>query len=220
MSVSYGSILTSGPPRLRGWLHAGIFPLSVAAGAALVAVADTASARISCAVYAATAALLFGVSALYHRGRWSPRATRLLRRLDHASIFLIIAGTYTPFAVLLLDGSAQLVLLSVVWVGALAGSTFRILWLGAPRWLYTATYIALGWTAAFFVPAFVTAADLSVLALAAGGGLLYSAGALVYAIRRPDPWPHWFGYHEVFHACTLAAYVAHYAGVSLLLAGG
>ncbi|MGH3341628.1 MAG: PAQR family membrane homeostasis protein TrhA [Carbonactinosporaceae bacterium] len=216
MSVSYS--LPGSPPRLRGWLHAGIFPLSLGAGTALVAVADTASARISCGVYAATAALLFGVSTLYHRGRWSPQATQLLRRLDHASIFLIIAGTYTPFAVLLLDGSTRLLLLSLVWSGALAGSTFRILWLGAPRWFYTATYLGLGWTAAFFVPAFVTAADPAVLALAAAGGLLYSTGALVYAVRRPDPWPHWFGYHEVFHACTLAAYVAHYAGVALLLA--
>jgi len=200
-------------PRLRGWLHAAAFPVAVVAGVVLVAVADSTRARVATAVYALTAALLFGISALYHRGTWSPRAHGILKRLDHANIFLIIAGTYTPFTLLLLDGAQGRLLLWGVWGAALAGVAFRVLWVGAPRWLYTPVYIALGWAAVFYLPELHDAGGLAVLLLLLAGGVPYSAGAVVYAARRPDPSPRWFGFHEVFHSFTLAAYVVHYVAV-------
>jgi len=208
-------LLEAVKPRLRGWLHAGVFPLSVAASIVLVCLAGTAEARIACAVYGVTAALLFGVSAVYHRGTWSPRAHAVLRRLDHANIFLIIAGTYTPFALLLLDGGRGRLLLWLVWAGALAGIGFRLFWSDAPRWLYTPVYIALGWAAVFFLPDFVSKGGVAVLVLLLVGGVLYSVGGLVYAAQRPDPSPRWFGFHEVFHSLTLAAYTVHYIAVSM-----
>jgi hemolysin III len=181
----------------------------------LVVLSPSTQARVATAVFAVTAALLFGVSAVYHRGRWSPRTHGVLKRLDHANIFLIIAGTYTPFTLLLLHRDDARVLLSLVWGGALAGVAFRVLWVGAPRWLYVPVYIALGWAAAFWLPEFRTAGGPAVLALVIAGGVLYSLGGLVYGLKRPDPSPRWFGFHEVFHALTVAAFVAHYVGVSL-----
>ncbi|MGZ4485667.1 MAG: PAQR family membrane homeostasis protein TrhA [Nocardioidaceae bacterium] len=202
-------------PHLRGWLHAGTFPLAVAAGIVLVVLADGARATVAAAVYATSAALLFGVSAIYHCGHWSPRTERLLKRLDHSNIFLIIAGTYTPFSLLLLDAQRGRTLLWIVWAGALAGIAFRVLWVGAPRWLYTPVYIALGWVAVLYLPDILRTGGVAVVTLLAVGGALYSLGALVYATKRPDPSPRWFGFHEVFHALTLAAYVAHYVAVSI-----
>ncbi|HEY8456444.1 MAG TPA: hemolysin III family protein [Actinopolymorphaceae bacterium] len=204
-------------PKLRGWLHAGTFPLAVVAGIVIVILAPTTEARIATAVFAVTAALLFGVSGLYHRGQWSPRTAAILRRLDHANIFLIIAGTYTPFTLLLLDRTSAQVLLTVVWVGALVGVAFRVLWLGAPRWLYVPVYVALGWAAAFWLPDFFARGDAAVVTLILVGGVLYSGGAIIYAMRKPNPSPRWFGFHEVFHACTVGAFGAHYAGLSLAL---
>jgi hemolysin III len=201
-------------PRLRGWVHAGTFPLSVVAGIVLVLLSPDA-ARTPNAVFAVTAALLFGVSALYHRGRWSPRAHGVLKRLDHANIFLIIAGTYTPFTVLLLPPGRARLLLWIVWAGALAGVAFRVLWVGAPRWLYVPVYIALGWVAVAFLPDFLRTGGVAVLALVVAGGLLYTLGGLVYGIKRPDPSPRWFGFHEVFHVLTVLAFLAHYVGVSI-----
>jgi hemolysin III len=203
-------------PRLRGWLHAGVFPVAVVAGVVLVALAPTGRPRAATAVFAATAALLFGVSAIYHRGSWSPRTHGILKRLDHANIFLIIAGTYTPFAVLLLGDDEGTVLLWVVWAGAVLGAAFRIGWVEAPRWLYTPVYLALGWVAVFYLDDLLATGGTTVMVLLAVGGVLYSAGALVYALRRPDPSPRWFGFHEVFHAFTLAAFVVHYVAVSLV----
>ena len=206
-------------PRLRGWLHLGIFPVAVVAGAVFVAVAPTPSARASGAVYTLTAALLFGVSALYHRGRWSPRVRAVLRRFDHANIFLIIAGTYTPFTILLLDSRNARILLSLVWFGAITGVLFRVFWLGAPRWLYVPIYLGLGWAATFWLPSFGARGGAAVLTLIIAGGLLYSAGAVVYALKRPDPSPRWFGFHEIFHACTLAGFLTHHVGVWLAAFG-
>ncbi|MFL6133198.1 MAG: hemolysin III family protein [Nocardioidaceae bacterium] len=202
-------------PRLRGWLHAGTFPVTVAAGIVLVALADGTRETVATAVYAATAALLFGVSALYHRGRWSPRVERALKRLDHSNIFLIIAGTYTPFSVILLGENGGSTLLWIVWVAALAGIAFRVLWIGAPRWLYTPVYLALGWVAVFYLGDLLHTGGPAVVTLLAVGGGLYSLGGVVYALKKPDPSPRWFGFHEVFHALTLAAYVVHYIAVSL-----
>ena len=192
-----------------------MFPVSVAAGIVLVALAGTGEARIAAAIFTSTAALLFGTSALFHRGSWSPRVHRLLRRLDHSSIFLIIAGTYTPFAVLALPPSKGRVLLWIVWVSALVGAALSVFWVSAPRWLYTPAYLALGWVAIFYLPDFLTGAGLAVLVLIVVGGALYSVGALIYGLKRPNPSPRWFGFHEVFHALTVAAFIVHYVAVSL-----
>jgi hemolysin III len=202
-------------PKLRGWLHAGMFPASVAAGITLICLAHSVRAAAACAVYSVTAWLLFGVSAVYHRGNWSPRGEAMLRRLDHSNIFLIIAGTYTPLTVLLLPSGEGNVLLWLAWAGAVAGIAFRVLWVGAPRWLYTPCYIALGWAAVFYLPDFLHTGGTTVVVLIVVGGLLYSAGGVVYAVMRPNPSPDWFGFHEVFHGLTVAAFGAHYAAISL-----
>jgi hemolysin III len=202
-------------PHLRGWLHAGTFPLAVAAGIVLIALAEGTRATVATAIYATTASMLFGVSAVYHRGHWSPRIEKLLKRLDHSNIFLIIAGTYTPFSLLLLDDDKGRMLLWLVWAGALAGIAFRVFWVGAPRWLYTPVYIALGWVAVFYLKDILETGGVAVVTLLAVGGLLYSVGGVVYAIKRPNPSPRWFGFHEVFHALTLGAFVTHYIAVSI-----
>ncbi|MER8182894.1 hemolysin III family protein [Kitasatospora sp. NPDC094015] len=203
-------------PKWRGWLHAGMFPASLAAGIVLICLADSTAARVACTVYAVSAWMLFGVSAVYHRFDWGPRGDAVLRRLDHANIFLIIAGTYTPFTILLLHGTAQQVLLWLVWGGALAGIGFRVFWVGAPRWLYTPCYVALGWAAVFFLPDFLHNGGAAVLTLIVVGGVLYTLGGLVYGLKRPDPSPRWFGFHEVFHAFTLGAFIVQYVGISLV----
>jgi hemolysin III len=210
-----GDMLRAVKPRLRGWLHAGTFPVSVVAGIVLVVLAHGTAATIATGVYAASAALLFGISALYHRGQWSPRAERRLKRLDHSNIFLIIAGTYTPFSVILLRHDGGTTLLWIVWAAALGGIAFRVLWVGAPRWLYTPVYLALGWVAVFYLGALLHTGGAAVVTLLAIGGGLYSAGGVVYATKKPNPSPRWFGFHEVFHALTLAAYAVHYVAISL-----
>jgi hemolysin III len=209
-------------PKLRGWLHLATAPLALAAGIVLVVLSPTATTRIGSAVFVGSAALLFTVSAVYHRGTWSPRTWLFLRRFDHSNIFLLIAGSYTPFALLFLDSPEQVLLLSIVWTGAILGVLFRVFWAGAPRWLYTPIYIALGWAAVFFIPDFARGAErfspgvaIAVLVLVAVGGVLYTLGGVVYGFRRPDPSPTWFGFHEVFHTFTILAFASHYVGVSL-----
>jgi hemolysin III len=202
-------------PRLRGWMHAASAPLTLAAGIVLVVLSPNATTRVGSAVFATSALLLFTVSGIYHRGTWSPRVWRFLRRFDHANIFLLIAGSYTPFTLLLLDGVDRVVLLSVVWTGAVLGVLFRVFWNDAPRWLYTPIYIALGWAAVFYFGDFVDRASTAVLVLMAVGGGLYTLGGVVYGFKRPNPFPRWFGFHEVFHTLTIAAFVSHYVGVSL-----
>ncbi|HEU5156780.1 MAG TPA: hemolysin III family protein [Streptosporangiaceae bacterium] len=212
-----GEIAQSVRPKLRGWLHVGAFPAALIAGLVLVALGPTLTARLAAAVYALTSVLLFGVSALYHRGQWSERAMSWLRRFDHANIYLVIAGTYTPIALLALQGNLRVAVLAVIWTGAAAGVAFRVLWARAPRWLYTALYIGLGWVAAGFLPQLLQGVGVTALVLVCVGGLLYSVGGLVYGLRRPDPSPRWFGFHEVFHAFTIAAYVAQYIAISFVV---
>lgn len=202
-------------PRLRGWLHLVTSPLTVAAGIVLVVLSPTPMARTGSAVFAATAALLFTVSAIYHRGHWEPRTSVLLRRFDHANIFLLIAGSYTPFTLLMLEGPSRVELLTIVWSGALLGVLFRVFWTGAPRWLYIPVYMALGWAAVFYSGEFLAAGRGTVFALILAGGALYTLGGVVYGLRRPDPFPSWFGFHEVFHTFTVLAFAAHYVGVSV-----
>ncbi len=209
-------------PRLRGWMHATLAPLATVGFVVLIVLSPTVATRIGSVVFALSAILLFTVSGIYHRGTWSPQAWAFLRRFDHANIFVLIAGSYTPFALLFLKGQAQLILLLVVWISALAGVFFRIFWTDAPRWLYTPMYIALGWAAVFFLPQFIDGAGrfnsgvaVAVLTLVAAGGLLYTRGGVVYGLKRPDPWPTTFGFHEVFHSFTVLAFACHYVGVSL-----
>jgi hemolysin III len=209
------STLQEVKPKLRGWLHAVTSPLAVAAGIVLIALSPTAVTRIGSTVFAVTAVLLFTVSAVYHRGTWSPRMWAFLRRFDHANIFLLIAGSYTPFTLIMLEGTSRATLLAVAWGGALLGMAFRVLWTDAPRWLYTPIYIALGWAAVFYADEFVSNGHQAVTVLVVVGGLLYTLGGVVYGLRRPDPFPSWFGFHEVFHTLTIAAFVSHYVGISL-----
>jgi len=209
-------------PHLRGWLHLATAPLTLAAGIVLIALSPTAATRLGSAVYVASSVLLFTTSAIYHRGRWSPRVGGVLRRADHANIFLLIAGTYTPFCLLLLTGTSRVVMLVVIWTGALLGITFRIFWVHAPRWLHTPIYMLFGCAAVFVLPQFAEGAQrlgvgvgVAVMVLIATGGFLYMLGGAVYGFRRPNPWPRWFGFHEVFHTFTILAFVTHYVGVSL-----
>ncbi|WP_179479176.1 PAQR family membrane homeostasis protein TrhA [Allobranchiibius huperziae] len=204
-------------PRLRGWLHLGMVPLTLAAAIVMIVLAPSGKPRIGAIVFGVTALLLFTTSAIYHRGTWGPRAGGLLKRADHSNIFLIIAGTYTPFALMLLPRAQATTLLVIVWSGAIGGVLFRTLWVGAPRWLYTPIYVALGWVAVFYFVPMMHSGGVVVVTLIAAGGLLYTVGALVYGIKRPNPSPRWFGFHEVFHAFTVLAFAAHYTAASLAI---
>ena len=207
-------------PKLRGWLHLATFPLSLAAGIVLVSLAPDNKTRLASAIFALSSSLLFGCSALFHLGHWGPRWHGVLRRLDHSNIFLLIAGTYTPFAIILLDDRNARVLLWLVWGGALLGIAFRVFWIGAPRWLYLPVYIALGWAAVFWLGDFARSSGPAVLTLIIVGGALYSLGGVIYGLKRPNPIPRWFGFHEVFHSLTIAAFTVHYVGVSILVYRG
>lgn len=209
-------------PRLRGMLHLGSVPLVIAAGIVLIVLSPTTGTKVGAAVFTGSALLLFGVSAIYHRGTWQPAVWALLRRLDHSNIFILIAGTYTAFAMLLLTGDARVQLLVGIWTGALLGVLFRVFWTGAPRWLYTPLYIGLGWFALFFIPDFIDGAArlsdataVAVAVLLVLGGVFYTVGGVVYGLKKPNPSPAWFGFHEVFHTFTILAFIAHYVAVSL-----
>ncbi len=201
-------------PRLRGHLHQWALATFFVAGIVLIARADGARARTGAAVYAVAVCLLYGTSALYHRRNWQPAARALMRRLDHSMILVLIAGTYTPFALLLLHGAAATAVLAGVWSGALLGIAMRMIWLSAPRWAVIPPYLIVGWIAVFVLPQLLHAGGVAVLVLVLCGGLLYSIGAVVYATRRPDPWPRTFGYHEVFHLLTILAGVMMYVAIS------
>lgn len=210
-------LVEAAKPRLRGWLHLATAPAAFACGLVLVVLAPD-DLRVAAAIYAASALMLFCVSATFHRGRWRPRVRGVLQRLDHATIFVLIAGSYTPFAAALL-GSAASTLLWIVWIGASLGVVFRVCWVGAPRWLTVPVYIALGWTAAFYVPQLWQTGGAAVVILIGIGGVLYSVGAVIYALRRPNPAPRVFGFHEVFHSFTIGGYVTHYVAISLAVYG-
>jgi len=196
-------------------LHAAITPLALAAGVVLIALSPTLKTRVGSAVFAGTALMLFAVSAIYHRGNWSPRVWALLRRMDHSNIFLLIAGSYTPFTLILLDGKDRVVLLVLVWSGAVLGAVFRILWSDAPRWLYVPIYVAMGWAAVFYADQFSSRGPPAVIVLIAVGGCLYTLGGVVNGLKRPNPFPQWFGFHEVFHSFVVAAFICHYVAASI-----
>ena len=201
-------------PRLRGVLHEAAFAVSLVTGTALVILAEGAMAVVACCVYAASVSLLFGTSAAYHRGSWSPRGRAVMERLDHSMIFVLIAGSYTPFCLVVLQGTARWVVFGITWGGALAGVITRNAFRKKPRWLFTFIYLALGWVAVGIMPALLEEGGVVVLVMLVAGGLLYTAGGIVYARKRPDPSPAWFGFHEVFHALTLAAFACHYVAIS------
>jgi hemolysin III len=214
--VTIAPALVEIKPRLRGWLHAYAAAVSLATGATLVAVAAPlrgAPAAATTAVYCATVTLLFGTSALYHRIDWQPGAHRVMKRLDHSMIFVFIAGTYTPIAALTLPTNTAIAVLVTVWTGALLGVALQVGWSGAPRWLSAPCYIALGWVAVFVMPDLLHNAGVAAFVLLLVGGAIYTIGAVVYATKKPNPWPGIFGFHEVFHLCTLVAAVCHYVAV-------
>ncbi|WP_322412127.1 PAQR family membrane homeostasis protein TrhA [Microbacterium invictum] len=202
-------------PSWRGWIHAGTFPVAIVAGILLILFADGAAAKWSSTVFMATSMLMFGTSALYHRFDWSPRTKVILKRIDHANILLLIAGTYTPIAVLALPTDKAILLLSLVWGGAVLGILFRVFWIHAPRWLYVALYLVLGWAAVMYLFD-LFAANAAMMILVAVGGVLYTAGAVVYALKRPNPWPGHFGFHEIFHVCTVLAFLCHWTACLLI----
>jgi hemolysin III len=202
-------------PRLRGVFHQWAFGAFLAGGGWLVLEAESARARIAMAIYGLSVAALFGTSALYHRIDWRTLgARRWMRRLDHTMIFVLIAGSYTPFALLVLHGTLGVVILIAVWSTALAGAVFKLLWIDAPGWLTTGSYIAIGWIAVVALPELLDSLGIVAVGVLAVGGVTYSAGAIVYALKRPDPVPAVFGYHELFHLLVLIAAAFQYAVVA------
>jgi len=200
-------------PTLRGVLHAWAFWFAVVAGAVLVVLAPG-GARVAAGIYVVGLCALFAGSGLYHRWRWNPRWRPLLRRIDHSTIFVFIAASYTPIAVLVLDGTLRVAVLAAVWAGALAGVIFSIAWINAPRGLVAGTYLALGWVAVITTPQLVDRLPVAPLVLLAAGGVLYTTGAIVYALKRPNISPRVFGFHELFHAFVIGAALSHFVAMA------
>lgn len=202
-------------PKLRGVSHEWAFFLSLGFGVALIVLAKTPKATLAVAIYAASLSALFGTSALYHRVNWRrPQVRQWMRRLDHSMIFFLIAGTYTPFALLVLEGPLADAILAVVWIGAIAGAIVEMIWIDHPKWVAAIIYLAIGWVAVAAFPELWSEMGVAGTLLVAAGGLLYTAGAVVYATQRPNPSPAIFGYHEVFHLLVIAAAVAHFSAIA------
>jgi hemolysin III len=202
-------------PKLRGIVHLVMSPLSLVAGLTLITLANELRGRITLGIFTLTAVTLFTCSALYHRVAWTDKNKAIWRRIDHSNISILIAGTYTPFAVYLLKPSQTKTLLIVAWGGAILISLLRIFWLSAPRWLYVAGYISLGWAAVFYMPEFLNSGGVVIFILILIGGVLYSAGGVIYALKRPNFSINWFGFHELFHAMTAAAFICHFIAAVL-----
>ena len=210
-----GDAIAAVKPKLRGVSHEWAFFISLGLGAALIIAADSPKATLAVGIYAISLSALLGTSALYHRVDWKrPNARRWMRRLDHSMIFVLIAGTYTPFALLVLDGPLADAILVVVWAGAVAGAIVEMIWIDHPKWVAALIYMSLGWVAVIAFPGLWNEMGMAGTMLVALGGLLYTAGAVVYATQRPDPFPRTFGYHEVFHALVIAAAAAQFAAVA------
>lgn len=206
-------------PALRGWLHAGMTPVVLIAGIVLLILTPSLIGRVGAAVWLVGGLVLFGTSAVYHCGTWTPPVFSLLRRLDHANIFIFIAATYTPLALVLLAGTQRILLLSLIWGIAVAGVALTLLWPGRPRWLDVALYLPMGWVALGWLGDLSSAGGPAVVVWLLLGGVVYTVGAVIYALKRPNPWPAWFGFHEIFHACTIVAAICHYVSISLALLG-
>ena len=207
-------------PLLRGVTHEYAFYVSVIVGVGLVVGARTPVATVAATIFAATVACMFGASALYHRVRWTPSTRRWMRRIDHAGIFLVIGGSYTPYTLMVLSGPVQVVVLALVWSGVAAAIVLRFVWVTAPGWVAAGIGLGLGWVSLIAFPQLVARVSPAGIALLAAGGVLYTAGALVYALRRPDPAPRVFGYHEVFHALVVVAVACQYASIALYVLPG
>jgi len=201
-------------PRLRGLSHAAAFLVALPLGVALVLEAETSLGRLAAIVFAASVVVMFGASGLYHSPTWPEGRRRWLRRFDHAGIYGLIAGTYTPFGLLVLRGNWRPVVLGIVWTGALAAVAFKFAWVDAPKWISAVIGVALGWVGVVVFPQLVDGIGVGGSLLVVAGGLLYTAGALVYALRRPDPYPAVFGFHEVFHVLVIAAVACQYSAVA------
>ncbi len=206
-----------GRPKLRGIIHLVMSPLALVAGLTLITITSEFRGRVTLTIFTLTAVSLFTCSTIYHRVPWGPSAKAIWRRIDHANIPLLIAGTYTPFAIYLLEKEQAVILLSIVWGGAITSGVFRVFWLSAPRWLYVPIYLVLGWAALIYLPDFYRNGGLLVLILIAIGGFLYSAGAIIYAIKKPNISINWFGFHELFHAMTAAAFISHFIAAVLVI---
>jgi hemolysin III len=206
-----------GKPRLRGVLHQAAFVVAVALAPLLIVGADRGRPRLAAAVFAGSVAACFGASALYHRVTWTPRARLWMRRVDHAGVYLLIAGTYTPVSLLVLQGAWRPVVMTIVWAGAVAAIVLKFVWVGAPKWLAAAIGIALGWAAVFALPQLIGRLHPAAVALLLVGGLAYTAGAVVYVRRRPDPAPLLFGYHELFHALTIVGVACQYVAIAFFI---
>jgi hemolysin III len=206
-------------PLLRGRLHQVALALAIPAGVALAVHADGGRRMVAAAAFAASTVLMLALSTTYHRVTWSPRARLRMRRADHAGVYLLIAGTYTPVGLLVLHGAVQRVVLTIVWVGAATAILLKLFWVHAPKWISAAIAIGLGWVGVAAIPQLVRADGIAPVVLIAAGGLAYTAGGLVYARRRPDPIPAVFGYHELFHALTLVGLALHYAAIAFFVVG-
>ncbi|MEI8231762.1 MAG: hemolysin III family protein [Actinomycetes bacterium] len=202
-------------PSWRGWIHTGVLPIVIAGGIILIVLAHGAIPKLAASIFFASSFLLFGNSALYHRFNWKPKVKIALKRIDHANIFLLIAGSYTPMAMLALPKDKGLVLLFTVWIGAVLGISFRIFWINAPRWLYVPLYVLLSWAAMFYVADFF-AFNAIAMSLILIGGICYTIGAVVYGLKRPNPIPGHFGFHEIFHSLTVIAFICHWVAVLLV----
>jgi len=204
-------------PRLRGVFHGYAFFVFATAGLALVWTAPGPRERLAGAIFGGALIVSFGVSALYHRITWQPRVRRLMRRLDHAAIYLLIAGTYTPYGLLVLTGTLRVAVLGVVWIGAAAAIVLKVAWVDAPYWVGAAAGIALGWVGIVALPQIYDSVGPAGVALVAAGGVAYTLGAVVYARRRPDPRPAVFGYHEIFHVLTIVAAICNFAAIAFFV---
>ena len=205
-------------PLLRGVLHQGAFFAALVVAPLLIVAADGTRAKVAAGVFAASVAACFGASALYHRVTWTPRVRLWMRRIDHAGVYLLIAGTYTPVSLIALGGAWRPAILAIVWTGAAAAIVLKFAWVDAPKWLAAAIGIALGWVAVVALPQLASHVAPAAVVLLVIGGLAYTAGAIVYARRRPDPAPAIFGYHELFHALTIVAVSCQYTAIALIVA--
>mgnify|MGYP005842387923 CR=1 FL=1 len=215
-----GAVEARQRPLLRGVLHAVAAALAAVGMLALLAIADSPRDYVGGAIFASSLVLLYATSATYHRLTWRPRVRRVMKRIDHAMIFVLIAGTYTPFCLLALSNAWGITMLSVVWGVAGAGMLLKVLWPGAPKWVGVPLYVIVGWLAVIASPQLLDRLDAVPIAMLVGGGVLYTVGGAVYALERPDPWPKVFGYHEVFHALVLGGSAVHYTLVAVFLLPG
>lgn len=215
VSEGFESQLKEIKPTWRGWIHAGVLPIVIAAGIVLIVLADGVAAKVTGAVFYASSILLFGNSALYHRFNWKPKTKLALKRIDHANIFLLIAGSYTPITWLALERDKAILLLAIIWGTAVLGIGFRIFWISAPRWLYVPIYVGMGWGAMAFIADFMNA-NAAMMILILVGGLCYTVGAVVYGLKKPNPFPGKFGFHEIFHTFTVLAFMCHWTGILLI----